>query len=388
MPKEYFKMSMRSKREEQSRRVTLSLLLLAVLQFATPTLALDHSVLTYKNASIQGQLVTSSTLVWESYNPKDLKQLQYAVEAGKYITEDEHYPMYVCRVTIDGLSTSGHTEKIMQAHVCVASNVKQTKYEKFEVLVNKGHFGKVAWKPWQRLYSYYIGAVNIGEDAFIARHRIMHADNETQHAAHWGAEYHFGIYDAVGFGKIKVIEDHKDKDYYDGEILQETEPFRYEMRDIRLDAIRLDMRDNLTELGEYFYTFLIENILVSAIRVTPKNIIFAFVLPLELQWRRNEKSNCVCLLLKFRAFHIERKRKLPMYQNGTSDLHQTWYFGLFQTVLIYSNFKNKLITIKLVYSYCFNTRFTKKFAYLFIPEPVNLTGSEKSYYFILKFLIL
>uniref|UniRef100_A0A1B0FPQ9 Uncharacterized protein n=1 Tax=Glossina morsitans morsitans TaxID=37546 RepID=A0A1B0FPQ9_GLOMM len=211
-----------------------------------------HQVFTYSNTStILGQLVTSSTLVWETYDLKDPKQLQYAVEGGKYITEDEHYPIYVCRVAIDGVPTSGHTEKIAQSHVCVAAHYKNTKYKNFDVLVNKGHLGKISWRYWRKFNAGVpVGAIRIGnlENAYIARHKVVHQVNE-QNGEHWGADYHLGRLDPVGLGKIKVMANEREKDFDEGEVLVETEPYRYELKDIRLDHIRLDLKENLTELA-------------------------------------------------------------------------------------------------------------------------------------------
>lgn len=218
-----------------------------------------HPVLTYSNASTQlGQLVTSSTLNWETYDPKDPKQLQYAVEGGKYITEDEHYPIYVCRVNIDGVPTSGQTEKVQQTHICAASHYKNLKYKNFDVLINRGHLGKVAWKPWRKFNAgVIVGSIRIGEDAYIARHKAARpAAQENAEAGehsmhHEGADYNLGRLELVGLGKVRVIENNQEKDYDQGEVLIETEPFRYELRDIKLDQIRLDIRDNVTDLGEF-----------------------------------------------------------------------------------------------------------------------------------------
>lgn len=215
-----------------------------------------HQVFTYKNTSTSlGQLVTSSTLVWETYDSKDAKQLQYAVEGGKYVTEDEHYPIYVCRVTIDGVATSGHTEKVMQTQVCVAAHYKNSKYKNFDVLLNKGHLGKVSWRYWRKFMAGVpVGAIRTGsmEDAYIARHRVMPSTHEG-HPVH-GADYNLGRLEPVGLGKIKVIENDRERDYDEGEVLVETEPYRYELRDIRLDHLRLDTRENITELGKFLPT--------------------------------------------------------------------------------------------------------------------------------------
>ncbi|XP_030375174.1 protein unzipped [Scaptodrosophila lebanonensis] len=264
----HIKMNLKTERQRRSTNRAMSPRLYRIgslfslsllLQLAMPTSAAVHPVFTYQNASIQqGQLLTSSTLVWETYDSKDPKQLEFAVEGGKYITEDEHYPIYVCRVTIDGVPTSGHTEKIKQRHQCVAAHYKRGKYESFDVLVNKGHLGKVAWKPWRKFNAGVpVGAIRIADDSYIARHRApnhqQHAEQQQQnpeheHEQHWGADYNLGHLDKVGMGKIKVVENEREKYYTEGEVLVETEPFRYELRDIKLDRLRTDLRENLTEL--------------------------------------------------------------------------------------------------------------------------------------------
>ncbi|XP_023163132.1 protein unzipped [Drosophila hydei] len=225
--------------------------ILALLQLLTPSQAHTHPVLTYKNASTQlGQLVTSSTLVWETYDPKDAKQMQSAVEGGKYITEEEHYPIYVCRVTIDGVRTSGHTEKKQQKHVCVAALFKHAINENFDVLMNRGHLGKIAWKHWTKFNAGIpVGAILIGDESFIARHRAVHPTNAEGVESHRGADYNLGRLEPLGLGKIKVAENEREKYYDDGEVLVETEPFSYELRDIKLDRLRTSLRENMTELA-------------------------------------------------------------------------------------------------------------------------------------------
>ncbi|XP_065368242.1 protein unzipped [Calliphora vicina] len=227
-------------------------LTLALFLFVTSSQAAVHSVLTYKNAStLLGQLVTSSTLVWETYELKNPKQLQYAVEGGKYITEDEHYPIYVCRVNIDGVGTIGHTEKIQQSHECKAAHYKNMRYKVFDVLINKGHLGKVSWKHWRKFnVGVPVGAIRIGEDAYIGRHKAPQTENNAAEGGQQqGADFNLGRLDPVGLGKIKVMESNIEKDYDEGELLVETEPFRYELKDIKLDQIRLDIRENITELA-------------------------------------------------------------------------------------------------------------------------------------------
>ncbi|KAH8298487.1 hypothetical protein KR044_006131 [Drosophila immigrans] len=231
--------------------ITMVGCLLTLLHLITPMQCLTHSVLTFTNASTSfGQLVTSSTLVWETY--EDPKQMQFAVEGGKFISEDEHYPIYVCRVIIDGVPTSGHTEKVQQKHVCVAALAKRSVNEHFDVLMNKGHLGKIAWKSWRKFnVGIPVGAIRIGDDSYVARHRAQHevSAEGTEAAAHNGADYYLGRLEQVGLGKIKVVEKGLDKYYDEGEVLVETEPFRYELRDIKLDRYRISLRENSTELA-------------------------------------------------------------------------------------------------------------------------------------------
>ncbi|XP_055853982.1 protein unzipped [Episyrphus balteatus] len=210
----------------------------------------DASVVhTYKQTSSQlGQKVTSSTLMWEQYSAKDLSQMEYAIQGGKYVSEDEHYPIYVCRVSIEGVQTSGHTEKQKQSQLCVVSYLKEVKkYDKFEVLVNKGHLGKIIWKPWRKFNAGVpIGAISVDDYSYIGRRRINHQSIND----HMGADFTLGRFDpTLGLGKILVVEDQYEREYDDGEVLIETEPIRYELRDIVLDKIRTDERVNTTEMA-------------------------------------------------------------------------------------------------------------------------------------------
>ncbi|ALC42815.1 uzip [Drosophila busckii] len=215
------------------------LLGLLLLVMVTPSEATVHSVFTYKNASTQlGQVVTSSTLVWETYDGP--WQMQFAVEGGKYVTADEHYPIFVCRVNIDGMHTSGHTEKIQQKHVCKAEGKNN---ENFDVLMNKGHLGKIGWRQWTKFTAGVpVGAIRIGEDSYIGRHKDAAGE-------HHGADYNLGSLELTGLGKIRVMEQQEERNYDEGEVLIETEPVRYELRDIKLDRLRTLIRDNLTELA-------------------------------------------------------------------------------------------------------------------------------------------
>lgn len=112
------------------------------------TLAASNFVSIYSNKL--GQLVTSSTLLWQSYTG-DSKQLEFAVHAGKYITDDENFAIYVCRALIEGIYTTGHTQKHQQETVCIVSMHTDVRtHYVFDILVNKGHGAKLTWKPWSK----------------------------------------------------------------------------------------------------------------------------------------------------------------------------------------------------------------------------------------------
>lgn len=104
------------------------------------------------------QLVTSGTLGWQSFANEDQKILEFAVEAAKYHSEQENYPIYVCRYVDQGIVVPGHTQKRDSRTVCVVSmhtGVKQ--HHVFELLLNKGNGGKLQWKPWNK---YSVGTPN------------------------------------------------------------------------------------------------------------------------------------------------------------------------------------------------------------------------------------
>lgn len=232
---------------------SLGWLCLVLLQLITPLRAHEHPVQIHSNAStVLGQAVTSSTLIWETYDPNDVKQMQYAVDGGKYVTLEENYPIYVCRVIIDGMPTSGQTEKVLQKHVCVTPPSKRTVHTNFDVLMNKGHLGKIAWKTLSKFtVAAPLGAIRIFDNTYIARHRVERAPNAEGVESHNGADYNLGRLEIQGLGKVKVVEDGHEKHYDTGDVLIETEPYRYELRDIKLDRLRTMLRENITELGEY-----------------------------------------------------------------------------------------------------------------------------------------
>lgn len=110
-------------------------------------LSATNSVLIFNSI---GQLVTSSTLVWESF-VEDTKQMDVAVPAANFTTKEESYPLYVCRALLEGMYTTGHTQRHKNSIVCIVSMHLEVKtHFTFDILMNKGHFGKLTWKPWNK----------------------------------------------------------------------------------------------------------------------------------------------------------------------------------------------------------------------------------------------
>jgi Protein of unknown function (DUF3421) len=251
-------------------------------------LATAKSAFTFRfYGGLVGQLVTSSTLGWESY-VGDEKQLENAVQGGTYHSADEDsYAIHVCRVPVDGIVTTGYTKQQRQKMVCVVSmsgNVNT--HHSFEILMNKGNGGKLTWQPWTK----FVGSVPTGavsasgghvEEYYVARHREHkeHAEHDRHHHhlqhAQYGADFIIGRFDPkINLGKIVVSAPTMDREvvssniffaeriyskscflvfqeYEEGEILTETEPVRYELRQIKIDKWRRMTNRNLTLLGKY-----------------------------------------------------------------------------------------------------------------------------------------
>lgn len=131
--------------------------------------ATTKSVLLYSIGNIKNQLVTSSTLVWQSF-ADDQKLLEYAVEAAKYHSEHENYPIYVCRFVVDGIIVTGHTQQRNQRTVCTVSMHSDVRsHHVFDVLLNKGDAGKITWKPWSKYSAVIpIGAVSATSDGHVS----------------------------------------------------------------------------------------------------------------------------------------------------------------------------------------------------------------------------
>lgn len=120
---------------------------------------------------------TSNTLAWEPFND-DQKQLEFAVEAAKYNSENENHPIYVCRATIDGIAVPGHTQKRNSKMDCVISMHETHLRPVFDVLLNKGNGGKLTWKPWRKNQAVFLkGAVSAATDGHVCNFHFFNLNS-------------------------------------------------------------------------------------------------------------------------------------------------------------------------------------------------------------------
>lgn len=128
--------------------------------------ATTKSVLLYSKVN---QLVTSSTLVWQSFTG-DQKVLEFAVKAAEHHSEQDKYPIYVCRAAIEGVTVTGHTIKRDSRTVCIISMHTDVRtHHIFDVLLNKGDGGKLTWKPWNKYNAViHTGAVSATSDGHVS----------------------------------------------------------------------------------------------------------------------------------------------------------------------------------------------------------------------------
>lgn len=122
------------------------ILTIYILCFLTSLEASQKSVYFYKG----GQLVTSSTLIWQTFSG-DKRDLEHAVHAAKYVSDQDSYQIYVCRALVEGLYVAGHTQRNEHKSVCLVSTHQGARvHHMFDVLLNKGYGGKLSWAQWNR----------------------------------------------------------------------------------------------------------------------------------------------------------------------------------------------------------------------------------------------
>lgn len=112
------------------------------------TIHAQKSVLLYSEV---GQLVTSSTLVWQPFIPGDPKPFDNAVLIGNITIDEKRKPLYVCRSIIEGVFVTGHTETETERTICIVSmHMEVHRQHTFEILINKANSAKLKWKDWSK----------------------------------------------------------------------------------------------------------------------------------------------------------------------------------------------------------------------------------------------
>lgn len=147
-------------------RISISISLIVMQCFIAAIHATTKSAMRYNKF---GLLITSDTLVWQSF-AGDPKELESAVEAAKYHSEQEKYPIYVCRAVIEGVVVTGHTLKRDSRIVCIVSfHTEVRTHHAFEVLLNKGDAAKLTWIPWSKFSAGIpIGTVSAASDGHVS----------------------------------------------------------------------------------------------------------------------------------------------------------------------------------------------------------------------------
>lgn len=148
-------------------RISISIVFLIVQCCFVVIQATTKGVLLFNNKV--GQLVTSSTLVWQSY-ASDQNLSGSAVVAAEFYSEEGNYPLYVCRAVVDGVIVTGHTQKHDTRTVCIVSMHTDVRtHPTFDVLLNKGDAAKLTWKHWNKYIAVlYTGAVSAISDGHVS----------------------------------------------------------------------------------------------------------------------------------------------------------------------------------------------------------------------------
>lgn len=197
------------------------------------------------------QLITSTTLEWIPFNDKiSLRNAVIAayqiVEVPKSneaeISENEtgengltKRPVYVCRAKINSVWVSGQLRPTK--NVCVVSLYgKVIDYKEFDVLISIEDSAKLSWVHKDKYTLIPQGAVTNGENvlrSFVARRTANSHDKEGS-LSHYIGKFtpsdNLGMFYVVNQNNIEIP-------YEDGELLIETEPESYELKNIKFARI-------------------------------------------------------------------------------------------------------------------------------------------------------
>ncbi|XP_056648619.1 protein unzipped [Diorhabda sublineata] len=197
------------------------------------------------------QFITSTTLEWIPYNDKI--SLRNAVVAAYQIVEEPKNneaelsenetgeddltkrPVYVCRAKINSVWVSGQLRPTK--NVCVVSLYgKVTDYKEFDVLISIEDSAKLSWVHKDKYTLISQGAVTNGENvlrSFVARRAANSHDKEgslSHYIGKFTPSENLGMFYVVDQNNIEIP-------YEDGELLIETEPISYELKNIKFARI-------------------------------------------------------------------------------------------------------------------------------------------------------
>ncbi|CAG9831397.1 unnamed protein product [Diabrotica balteata] len=194
------------------------------------------------------QVITSTTLEWIPFNGDDKGFFKNAVVAAYQtieepksneaeVSENEtggnglvQKPVYVCRAKINSVWISGQIRP--NRNVCVVALYKKVSdYKEFDVLVSIEGSARLSWIHKNKYTLISQGAVTSGENAlksFVARREA------NSHNKEGSLSYYIGKYTPTeNLGMFFVVDQNNiEIPYEDGEILVETEPKSYELKNI------------------------------------------------------------------------------------------------------------------------------------------------------------
>lgn len=216
-----------------------ALLLLCVVHLARPDVVRVLSTNTFNQA------LTSTILRWvEVRNPDKLPEHSVIGALKRNLTPEdnavikEQEKAVICRLRVEGIWVSGGVIN----NTCIASSHGQTqRNSKFEVLENQEGGARLSWVKWDKYILIPPGAVTGDDVNYIARRKAPETSTFT---------YYLGRLEPHGLGKLTIIQDDGTiADFEDGEILVETEPVSYEMKDINFNKWRKRLTETPMVLG-------------------------------------------------------------------------------------------------------------------------------------------
>lgn len=227
-------------------RSILPLLLLSSLQIITCDIEFAKILSPYNQ-----QHVFSSTLQWTSIQPGKRLPENSVIGAVATDTEDNtaesEGKAFFCRINNQGMWLLGQVKTTgKDANTCVAFMHDQI-YRKtvFDILENGDNGAKLSWMRWDKFHAPPSGTVSLvlsGDNYnYVARKAIPDSKD--------GYSHQLGRLDPDGLGKLTVINDNRVESFEDGEVLKETEPFSYQLKDVKFNRFRERINKTPVVLG-------------------------------------------------------------------------------------------------------------------------------------------